>query len=655
MTTPSPPAFMPHGATVAARLGWIGLVLLLISCIALSVISYQQLRNLCQSSDTTRAQLMAQSIKQRIQHAMVIGIPLHELQGVEEFFRHRLDAHPDIQSLSIVMSDGSVLWETLRQNAQAASIGTVSEASVNQVGQPIANVRLQLRQGCVQTFAHSTAWLLAPVIVLLAVLAWLAALFSEAQGLQLRNFSAKLAIGSIHEGRYDRSFVIRQRREFDLRVQGLGHATRSVQEMQVRVRRLITSLRATEPQLARRERLDQLLQHAQGHDCFSEHGMLQIRVVATQAQSFWACLLTTLSAAALPALEIQALQPQVSGNLSLLTVCVFALSVCAGALCTRRLPWRMVTVALTGCLSLITLGTTWALGLMAFLQPTTGLLLTQIICGLVAGATLHAFLTVEKQPQHSLNTITAGPHRGAAAIGAWTLALLWLAPALASITHDALGPLLGAAALVMPAACCLIYLLRWNEPRSPWRVIPSPASPHTHAPSSMPGHTPFTCITACAIGVLSMLPYANLTLPQTLAVGNALGLGLLAGLFMRVLHQHSLAVMAALSAALWAASWFLEDDSLWHLGAVAVAAACLGGCLASALKSTLSEAGRPILHFLAPMVLGSVLAGLCIAAGMPAAMQALAAVMLVAVVLSKTAVKSAPSPIAQEQGTQHVA
>ena len=150
---------MPRRSHAANRLGWMGLLLLLISCIVLSAVTYQQLRSLRQTSEATRAQLLAQSAAQRLQHAVAVGIPLRELQGVKEFFQHRLNAHPDIQSISVVLADGTVLWHTQREQQPEKSAGVQSLTPIAVNGRQVASVQLQLRQSSVQAFARSTALL----------------------------------------------------------------------------------------------------------------------------------------------------------------------------------------------------------------------------------------------------------------------------------------------------------------------------------------------------------------------------------------------------------------------------------------------------------------------------------------------------------------
>ena len=296
----------PRRPSAALRLGWIALALLLLAAAVLAWNTQEQLRGMRQESERVRAQLMADSLSQRIGHALDIGIPLDALVGVEALFNQRLGAHAEIQSIALLQGPGKVLWFTEREKPAREAAGTMADAPVVVHGEFRGIVRLTLQESGPGPFVRSAAILLLPTVLLLAALAYLAARFSEAQGVKLRNHAVRLAMRAIASGRYDRSVVLPHRRGFDLRAQQLGHAVRGVHETLTRVRRLISSLRQTEPQAQRREYLDMLLAEAQGSHRFAEHGLAQVRVVAAQAQAFWICLLVTLSAAALLGLAVSA-------------------------------------------------------------------------------------------------------------------------------------------------------------------------------------------------------------------------------------------------------------------------------------------------------------------------------------------------------------
>ena len=623
------PGSMPRSSVAANRLGWCGLALLLIGCLVLCAVTYQQLHSLRQSSENTRAQLLSKSAAQRIQHAVTVGIPLTELQGMKEFFQHRLNTHADIQSMSVHlaedmvvdiasnMADGKVLWLTQRDSKQTANdSGVQADAPIVVNGKTVANVRLQLRPTSAKLFAVGSAALLLPVVLLLSVLAWLGARVSEAQGWQLRNFTTRLALRASRNGRYERTYIVSRRKEFDLRVQALAHLGRNVHESLIRMRRLITSLRVTEPQLARREQLDQLLLEAEGQNHFAADGMIQIRVVASAAQAFWAALLTSLSAIAVPTLLSLSLPQENGAWLEPLRMSWFALGACAGALLSTRLAWRANATVFASCLLLCLSGLLLALGLVSGLGLTGLLSGLYGLCGAASGAALQACLKVQEHGRDSNSSLASSPHWPLATLGAWSLSLLWLAPALAAATHDAVGLQLGAAALSLPAACCIIHLLLWNEPRSPWRATSSPAAPRADRRSPMISSGGIAAMTIGALSVLTQaLPHD--AMPQY--VSSALGLGVLAGLFTRLLNRPQLVAIGVLALLLSVLQLALPEQL--NTGVLRVTSACLtaagmGLCTSSLLKMGEQRRAAPSSHFLCPLTLGVLVAAAGIAAGL---------------------------------------
>ena len=634
-------------ASAANRLGLIGMVLLLLASIALCGVTYQQLQGLRHSSESARAQLLAQSIAQRVQHAIAVGIPMQQLQGVEEFFQSRLSTYPDIDSIALVLADGTVLKQAQQRDvAPDASTSAVADVPITMAGKPLASVRLALKPSSAQAFAQQSALLLLPVIVLLAALAFLAARFSEAQGPRLRNFATRLAIRSIRNGRYDRSFAINQRKEYDLRVQGLGHTTRTVHESLVRVRRLIASLRVTEPQLARRERLDQLLHSAESTDHFAENGLFQIRVVAAEAQAFWACLLISMASMSLAALVTQASLTAGPVALQTYSLALLAVSACAGALLNARLRWRMISTALVSSILVCGIGLIWASGWLDAWPAHITLLATHVLCGLVAGGALHACQNVQLQPQYSNNAIATNPRWAVAALSAWSVALVWLAPALARTTHSAIGLHLGAAALALPAVCSLFYLLQWNQPRSPWRFQPRARSEAWLTPAGL---------AACAVGVVAVLFNTHAFASDTLLTQSALAIGLFAGLSKRLLSRRHLALLTVLCALVWVLDFLLAQNPLGHNAVACLAAAGFGFVSGSLLTLGGPKRELPALHFLVSVAIGAVLAGIGLHMKLPAQMLAVIGTVLLGAGIWRLGKPTARSARTATQGEHHAA
>lgn len=525
----------------AVRLGGIALLLLVLAAAVLAGLTHDQLRDMRQDSERTRAQLMAESLSQRISHAVDIGIPFEALVGVDALFNQRLGAHPDIQSIALLHSSGQVLKSVARDQPGHTMAGTAADAPIVVRGITLGAVRLTLQETGAGAFARSAAALLIPTVLLLATLAFLAARFSESHGPQLRNHAVRLATRAIAGGRYDRLVVVPNRRGFDLRAQQLSHAVRGVHETLVRVRRLIASLRQTEPQAHRREYLDRLLADAEGSNRFAEHGLMQIRVVAAESQTFWASLLMALSAAALPGLLLSQASPTGAQSPALqaaATCCLWLASAAVAGWLTQQRRWHALSVLFAACAGLGALALALATGVVAPLSERTVWIGTALGCGAIAGAVLVACTAVE-QAAHRQGHAHAMPRWPAASLGAWLSAAIWLGPALGAVASTALGPLYGVLALTLPVLCAGFLLLRWNEPRSPWRNrIREHAAALAAAAAEHPGNTrPHWSASAgvtLAAGLLAaqglVVSTAGAQLLGNTVLACALGLGVIAGL-----------------------------------------------------------------------------------------------------------------------------
>lgn len=623
----------------ATRLGIAALVLLLLAACVLSIHTYDQSREMRAASDRTRSQLMAQSLSLRISHAVESGIPLPSLVGVEALFQQRMASQPDIHAVALVLPGGKLLWQTTRD---ASAAGATAEAPVQVRGASVATLRLTLRDSGAATFARATAALLLPAIALLALLAYLAARFSQAQGIELRNHAAWRARRAIAQGRYDNTVVLPQRRGFDLRVQQLGHAVRSVHEGLVRVRRLIASLRQTEPQHTRRERLDQLLAKAEADDRFAEHGIAQVRVVAVEAQAFWIALLVALSALALQTLWLRSLHLQgetpwqwrgVAPATAASLAAFFGAGMVAWSV-TRWRRWPAPTVVLPACAALLATAVASAAGLPASL-PWVFSMAAGTWHGLVVGAVLAACQAVEQVPRTRPDYAYARPRWRAATWSAWTVTAVWLGPALGSLALDALGTLQGAYALLLPALCAGFFVVRWNEPRSPWRSRTGVhSSALAEAPQPATGRARALGQSGAA-GLLLGWALAAHALGQPALWAPLLGLGVGAGLFLRRRLPSSgvLAVLAAVATLLALASGWLSASPSLQDAVLALAALLAGGALGRLARATEVEQQLPVLSTAqwAVMGVGAVAASCGLGAHLHGGWPLLAAAMLLLV------------------------
>lgn len=611
----------PRRPDAALRLGWVALALLLLAAAVLAWSTHEQLRGMRHESERVRAQLMADSLSQRIGHALEIGIPMERLVGVEALFSQRLGAHPEIRSIALMQGPGKVLWFAEREPAAREAAGTTAEAAVVVHGKARGTVRLTLQENGPGRFVRSAAALLIPSVLLLTALAYLAARFSQAQGVYLRNHAVRLATRAIAGGRYDRSVVLPHRRSFDLRAQQLGHAVRGVHETLTRVRRLMSSLRQTEPQAQRREYLDMLLAEAEGNQRFAEHGLTQVRVVAAEAQAFWISLLVSLSAVAL--LCMATLTSNVSAETPLSsTVWLPGVSVAATAAAawiTQLRRWPVLTVLFMACAGLGAVAVLTAFGLLPDQAPVWRLSGTAVICGALAGAALSACTAAEQVPRRQ-DFKHAMPRWHRASFGAWVAVSVWLGPALGSVSFTALGEFYGVLALTLPLVCTGVLLVRWNEPRSPWRhrvrahIQANPASSTTTTRRSLGAFVGLALAAGLLVAqgwtVTTSMPYH----PPHTAIACALGVGVLLGLLGPLRRLRYKGSALAVAAVLSGLALMAPDTAAWRPVALAGAAFFTAYLVGQAMACPWR-----MLHLAASAILIGAAAGILLAAALLAA------------------------------------
>lgn len=512
----------------AAALGCAAVVLLALVAAFLVQVHGSQTQALRAQAAQTRAQLMAQSIAQRLADAAHAGIPLQQLVGMPQFLAHWQALHPDIAWIAVDDARGRVLWHSPAGDPLPQHETSTGNAGVAPAGTVEARVRLQLRHAGARGSGRMLGQL-APAVLLMSVLAWLGAHFACAQGPWLRNHGVRLMARWAMRGDYRRLLYLPQRKPFDLRLQELAQAMRQVHERMARMRLLTGSLRRTEPQRLRRDYLDQVLQQAEGRDRFASTDPDSVRLVAVQSQSLWMALLLSLGAvgplahglrqvhAGQPGLWQQALPAACLGLL--------LLAAAAGWRLGARLPIAMLSVLV---LSLAAL----ALPLLALLLLGSSLHPAVLAAwnGGFAGAALAACTRVQTHPDVYPGFAHAQPRRPGAALLAWWGAVLSLGPGLGYYTLATLPPAWAPLALLLPMASGLWSALRWDVAHSPWRVRMAAAAMAFQARRANCG-----AMLGIAAGlvagpmILSLAASGSATLSQSCAVGIGLALGWSAG------------------------------------------------------------------------------------------------------------------------------
>ncbi|MEG3061072.1 MAG: hypothetical protein RR857_09125 [Comamonas sp.] len=506
----------------AVKLGCAAALLLALATAFLSHVHYSQMQAARAQAAQTRAQLMAQSIGQRLAHAIAAGIPLHELVGVPEFLDRWSRSHPEVTRIAVHDMEGRMLWINHSQSTPPSEFGEGS-ADVAPAGFALARVSLQLQADSLHGVAERLA-LLIPALLLCSALAYLGALFACAQGPWLRNHGTRLIARWVARGDYRQLLVLPQRKPFDLRVQEVAHGMRRVHERVTRMRLLIGSLRRTEPQQLRRDYLDQILQQVEGKDRFADMDLAIVRLVAVQAQSMWMGLLLCLGALAPLTYALRALAQNSDSptpwQQALPAACLGLLALAAAAGWTLAARLRMTTLALL------------ILGLAALLPaPLTLLLDSPLHPGWIAawnggfaGAAMAACTCTQGHPDTHRFFTHVQPRIPGAALLAWWVGLLWLAPALGYYAHAALPSAWAVATLLLPMVCGLFFAARWDVAHSPWRM--------RMAATARAGEAPWRWnVLGLAAGlvagpVLQGLALSGTNAPAALLQQCALGLGL---------------------------------------------------------------------------------------------------------------------------------
>ena len=241
----------------------------LVTCVVFVTVSWvavQQLRELAIQEASARARLVADSLAAQVQRAVKSGVPIDRLVGVEDLFAQRMAAFDDLLGATLLDSQGRVLHTRKSEESDAPTL--TQRASVALDGVPRATLELSWRQP--STAALLSAWAL-PLVALLAFTLALAveALRYTLHGQVLRRARlVRTASDRIAEGDFAFRTPRIGRREFDTRLPWLGTQMRHAVEQHRRIERLTHSLRRTEPDLDKREELDQLMLKAAGNDRF---------------------------------------------------------------------------------------------------------------------------------------------------------------------------------------------------------------------------------------------------------------------------------------------------------------------------------------------------------------------------------------------------
>lgn len=473
---------------------------LILSCTGLLLNQFhqKQLASMRHKAAETRAEVIANTMSEKFTHALNLGIPLHALTGVPELLALWRQTHRDIQFITLVDVNNHALWSIGEQTANSLAH---SQAAIRS-SHDREHAQLHIY---VAPYAATQPWeilskLLSPAVLVLSFLSFLAARFSYAQGPWLRLQAMQWLTTQIATGNFSQITRLPRQPAFEQDSERLSIGIRTTHESMERLRRLVTSLRQTEPSPHHRDRLDSILEQSNRGLNFSEN-LHTTSVVAVHAQAFWMALLLSLAG-------ISSLWPLQHAGYSLftslnITWALYCFSLYAGAKLTVHLRYNALAILSTAYVLLL---------LIAGISPITTsfwIALQITAAGFSTGMGLTACHSAIHQTKRHQRYLETRPRYIAAATQAWWLSALWIAPLLSVLTLIALPSELIKFALLLPALGGLLWVFRWNTALSPWhtRTNIQPSKP-------LPKHTKqawLWCF-SCSMLIAALFPQNSSTL-----------------------------------------------------------------------------------------------------------------------------------------------
>ncbi len=245
-----------------------GFVLLVVCASLITGAALRQLTSVADTGSTAHAQILADGIAIRVQRAVAVGVPLAKLEGLNAFFAQRMQSQPGIAALILLDVHGKVVF----QLPSDADINTVSGKQVTATavvaGSTVAKVVLVWRQ--TEIWLLLSRWML-PITAIVMIFSLIAAeVLRRAMGRSIlfRDAQVTLACERIEMGDFSWRFERTIQHHFDQRMAWISTELKHLNELYLRVQRMVQSLRQTEPDAYQRAHLDTLLQQATASDHF---------------------------------------------------------------------------------------------------------------------------------------------------------------------------------------------------------------------------------------------------------------------------------------------------------------------------------------------------------------------------------------------------
>lgn len=428
-------------------------------CTVAAVLHIQQLQTLqrmYQEAAIVRGSTLASDTSQKIAHALSVGIPLHQLVGVEALLESLRHQHPDLVSIEIQDTQARPLWAS----TSTASRGAVHASSIilasDKSAAAIVNAYVRPQQAGLLLVKNLWVWL--GLLGLLTTLSFWAARLSFSLRPWLREDAIEKISNDVRRGVFKSAWLTPHSVIHDARPQQLSAGMRAVHEAKDRLQRLVYSLRQTEPSALRRQQLDAILQQSTDGLTLSTT-MGRRRVHAVEQQCFWLSLLMALASTSPWMWQVIVATDSAMPLRPAATLYLVSMLVMGWLGKYIKLP--VMHVLITGFVILL---------FAPFVLPHNGIGATiqATVSGLLAGFSYQAFQTVIRAARGKF--IFARPRLSRPIERAYLYVMVCLAPLLAALTEQALSNDFARIALQLPAICGLMSCLLWNANISPWRT-----------------------------------------------------------------------------------------------------------------------------------------------------------------------------------------
>lgn len=279
-----------------------GFLLLTVALGGLATATLRQSAEEQRAAASSKAALIAETIAQRINIALRIGVPLTQLTGIDALFAQYGHHDKDIIEISLRDASGTLLQHHTESTRPGGITARADIASDNRAG-----IRVEVRYappGLIEALAE-----MAGLVVSLSTLGGTLALCLLTRAAERGPGARARAIArmsrAICAGDFSTMPVLPRSCRFDRRPHWLALRMRALRESHARLNRLVASLVVTEPSASGRAQLLALHQHCEEGLVFTAPSAPSLQSPNSTRHAFTPVILAAASAAALrlPALS----------------------------------------------------------------------------------------------------------------------------------------------------------------------------------------------------------------------------------------------------------------------------------------------------------------------------------------------------------------